>query len=79
MAKSARSRQVKANNRKLKENVFGPVEAARAERLSAKLLEIASQPKPQTDVEMVVTGGMHLNRHICDFAGLKANKLLRNH
>ncbi|ROW17798.1 hypothetical protein VPNG_00558 [Cytospora leucostoma] len=46
MAKSARSSTVKANNQRLKKGVFGPVEAARQERLSAKLLEIASQPKP---------------------------------
>ncbi|KAK4123892.1 hypothetical protein N657DRAFT_671923 [Parathielavia appendiculata] len=52
MAKSARSSVIKANNRRLKQNVFGPVEAARAERLSAKLLSIAAEPKPQKDVEM---------------------------
>lgn len=58
MAKSARSSQIKNNNQRLKKNVFGPVEEARAARLSAKLLEIASQPKPQKDVEMeVVEGG----------------------
>lgn len=52
MAKSSRASTVKANNRRLKKNVFGPVEAARAERLSAKLLAIASQPKPVKEVEM---------------------------
>ncbi|KAK3944310.1 hypothetical protein QBC46DRAFT_374957 [Diplogelasinospora grovesii] len=52
MAKSARSSTIKSNNQKLKKNVFGPVELARAERLSAKLLELAAQPKPQRDVEM---------------------------
>ncbi|KAK5654152.1 hypothetical protein OQA88_7583 [Cercophora sp. LCS_1] len=52
MAKSSRSSVIKSNNQRLKRNVFGPVEAARAERLSAKLLELASQPKPQRDVEM---------------------------
>ncbi|OTA93301.1 hypothetical protein M434DRAFT_11711 [Hypoxylon sp. CO27-5] len=46
MAKSARSSTRKANNQRLKANVFGPIEAARAERLSAKLLELAAQPKP---------------------------------
>ncbi|KAI0840614.1 hypothetical protein F5Y06DRAFT_244029 [Hypoxylon sp. FL0890] len=46
MAKSARSSTRKTNNQRLKANVFGPVEAARAERLSAKLLELAAQPKP---------------------------------
>ncbi|AEO57450.1 hypothetical protein MYCTH_2315056 [Thermothelomyces thermophilus ATCC 42464] len=52
MAKSARSRVVKENNRRLKQNVFGPVEAARAERLSAKLIALATAPKPQKDIEM---------------------------
>ncbi|KAI1405795.1 hypothetical protein F4819DRAFT_348353 [Hypoxylon fuscum] len=46
MAKSARSSTRKANNQRLKAKVFGPVEKARAERLSAKLLELAAQPKP---------------------------------
>ena len=52
MAKSARASSRKVNNQRLKANVFGPVEAARAERLSAKLMELASQPKPQRDTEM---------------------------
>jgi len=54
MAKGARSSVRKANNKKLKARVFGPVENARAERLSAKLIELASQPKPpkeKMDVE----------------------------
>lgn len=46
MAKSSRATSTKKNNRALKKHVFGPVEAARTERLSAKLLEIAAQPKP---------------------------------
>lgn len=52
MAKSARSSTRKANNQRLKANVFGPVESARAERLSAKLLEIAAQPKPVHEEDM---------------------------
>jgi len=55
MAKGSRASSHKANNQKLKANVFGPVENARTERLSAKLLELASQPKPkpaQKDVAM---------------------------
>ncbi|SPQ26046.1 7e3172d8-42e1-492b-a18a-687595617700 [Thermothielavioides terrestris] len=52
MAKSSRASTIKKNNQRLKKNVFGPVEAARAERLSAKLLALAAQPKPQRDVEM---------------------------
>ncbi|CAK7207554.1 hypothetical protein SEUCBS139899_010364 [Sporothrix eucalyptigena] len=45
MAKSARASSRKNNNQKLKKNVFGPVEAARTERLSAKLMEIVAQQK----------------------------------
>ncbi|KAK8115007.1 uncharacterized protein PG998_000441 [Apiospora kogelbergensis] len=52
MAKSSRASTIKANNQRLKRNVFGPVEAARMERLSAKLREIAAQPKPIPEVEM---------------------------
>lgn len=61
MAKSARSSQIKNNNQRLKKTVFGPVEDARAARLSAKLLEIVSQPKPQKDVEMEVVEGGEFN------------------
>ncbi|KAI1105882.1 hypothetical protein F4804DRAFT_89505 [Jackrogersella minutella] len=46
MAKSSRASTRKSNNQRLKAKVFGPVEAARNERLSAKLLELAAQPKP---------------------------------
>ncbi|KAH6653889.1 hypothetical protein BKA67DRAFT_535235 [Truncatella angustata] len=46
MAKSSRASTVKTNNQRLKANVFGPVEQARMERLSAKLLEVAAAPKP---------------------------------
>ena len=56
MAKSSRASTTKVNNQRLKQKVFGPVEAARAERLSAKLMEIVNQPKPQRDVEMEVVG-----------------------
>lgn len=52
MAKSSRASTRKANNQRLKENVFGPVEDARQHRLAAKLLEIASQPKPVLEKEM---------------------------
>ncbi|KAI1840784.1 hypothetical protein JX266_012991 [Neoarthrinium moseri] len=46
MAKSSRASTVKANNQRLKAKVFGPVESARMERLSSKLLELAAAPKP---------------------------------
>jgi hypothetical protein len=52
MAKSSRASTNKANNQRLKKNVFGPVEAARAERLSARLMALAAEPKPVKDVEM---------------------------
>lgn len=42
MAKGLRASSKKANRSLLRQNVFGPVEAARKERLSAKLLELAS-------------------------------------
>ena len=54
MAKSSRASTRKANNRRLKANVFGPVESARAQRLSARLLELASQPKPEAKEVKVV-------------------------
>ncbi|CAA9957932.1 hypothetical protein P3342_002661 [Pyrenophora teres f. teres] len=47
MAKGARASSKKANRTKLRARVFGPVEAARAERLHAKLLETIQQPKPE--------------------------------
>ncbi|KAF2086956.1 hypothetical protein K490DRAFT_66268 [Saccharata proteae CBS 121410] len=47
MAKGSRSSVRKTNNQKLKSKVFGPVESARTERLSAKLLELAQQSKPE--------------------------------
>ncbi|KAF2756080.1 hypothetical protein EJ05DRAFT_539888 [Pseudovirgaria hyperparasitica] len=49
MAKGLRSSRIKSNNTKLRKKTFGPVEDARTERLSAKLLELAQQPKPERD------------------------------
>ncbi|ELR02487.1 hypothetical protein VC83_07878 [Pseudogymnoascus destructans] len=56
MAKGARASSIKANNTALKTKVFGPVETARTERLSAKLLALAAAPRPsaQKDVTMDV-------------------------
>ncbi len=51
MAKSARASSRKNNNQKLKKNVFGPVEDARAARLSAKLMELVAQQLPAKDDE----------------------------
>ena len=61
MAKGLRASRVKKNNQALSKRVFGPVEAARNERLSAKLLALAQQPKPPRE-EMEIEKGMH-NRH----------------
>ncbi|KAL7789828.1 hypothetical protein V8C37DRAFT_385846 [Trichoderma ceciliae] len=47
MAKSSRSSSKKFNNQRKAATIFGPVEAARRERLSAKLLELAKQAKPE--------------------------------
>ncbi|MCJ1258471.1 hypothetical protein MMC24_006304 [Lignoscripta atroalba] len=44
MAKGLRSSTEKTNRSKLRSRVFRPVETARRERLSAKLLELASRP-----------------------------------
>ncbi|CAG9993371.1 unnamed protein product [Clonostachys byssicola] len=53
MAKSARASSKKFNNQRKAASVFAPTENARAERLSAKLLELAKQPKPESsDVNM---------------------------
>jgi hypothetical protein len=53
MAKSSRSSTRKANNQRLKAKVFGPVETARAQRLNARLLELAKQPKAEaSDLKM---------------------------
>jgi hypothetical protein len=49
MAKSARASSKKANKTRLRQKVFGPVEAARVARLSARLVSIANRK----DDEMV--------------------------
>lgn len=56
MAKSARATSVKKRRQILKKNVFGPVEEARNERLSAKLLELASKPKIRAEMEVEQNG-----------------------
>lgn len=61
MAKSSRASSIKANNRALKSKVFGPAEDARAQRLSARLMEIAKQPKPESsDANMDAEGEFNL-------------------
>lgn len=51
MAKSLRSSIKKGNKARLRSKVFGPVEDARTERLSAKLLELAASAKPVATAE----------------------------
>ncbi|KXS99057.1 hypothetical protein AC578_6966 [Pseudocercospora eumusae] len=52
MGSSSRASRTKKNNSVLKKRVFGPVEQARNERLSAKLLALAKAPKEEKmDVE----------------------------
>ncbi|KAF3042119.1 hypothetical protein E8E12_004471 [Didymella heteroderae] len=46
MAKGLRASTERTNRRKLRANVFGPVEKARAERLHAKLLATINSEKP---------------------------------
>ena len=46
MAKSARASTKKSNRTKLRARVFRPIEDARTQRLSAKLMALASQPQP---------------------------------
>ena len=52
MAKGLRSSRNKANKSKLRSNVFGPVESARKERLSAKMIELASKSQPNLEQGM---------------------------
>ncbi|KAL4958826.1 DUF2423 domain-containing protein [Aspergillus stella-maris] len=51
MAKSVRASVQKRNKAKLRSTVFGPAVDARTERLSAKLQELAAQPKPSHQEE----------------------------
>ena len=57
MAKGLRSSRNKANKSKLRSNVFGPGEIARKERLSGKLIELASKPKPNPDETIKMASG----------------------
>lgn len=60
MAKSARASVTKKNNQALKRKVFGPAETARNDRMNAKLLELAQQPKPpRAEMEVEQEGMQH--------------------
>lgn len=70
MAKSARASVTKKNNQALKRKVFGPAETARNDRLNAKLLELAQQPKPlRAEMDVEEDGKMHfpIYSHIENF------------
>lgn len=71
MAKSQRASSTKVNNAAFKKNIAGPIEKARAERLSAKLLELsqaprASEQKKTEDATMDVSG-MFLHCNVLRF------------
>lgn len=57
MAKGARASTRQRNNAALRKKVFGPAFDARTERLSAKLQELASAPKPEQEKMMEVGEG----------------------
>jgi hypothetical protein len=63
MAKGLRASRTKKNNQALSKRVFGPVEAARNERLSAKLMALAQQPKAPRE-EMEIEKGMQTRHNI---------------
>lgn len=67
MAKSSRASVIKVNRKKLKARVFGPAEDARTKRLSDKLLELASQPKPPK-AEMEIENGMPDSAHVLNLS-----------
>lgn len=70
MAKSSRSSAIKKNNQNLKNKVFGPVETARNERQSAKLLELAQQPKPlRAEMEVEEEGAAFLESEVNQCTG----------
>ena len=54
MAKGARASSRKRNNAALRTKIFGPAVDARTERLSAKLQELVSKPKPVEERIMLV-------------------------
>lgn len=72
MAKGLRASSKKANKSLLRQNVFGPIEAARKERLSAKLLELASKSSPAIIADIEMAEGVHegeRGKKSMDFAG----------
>jgi hypothetical protein len=60
MAKGLRASSERTNRRKLRTNVFGPVEKARAERLHAKLLATINSDKPAPPKNKVANESTYL-------------------
>lgn len=54
MAKGLRASSRKKNNQALRARLYGPASDARAERLSAKLQELAAKPRPDQERVMDV-------------------------
>jgi hypothetical protein len=54
MAKSARASSTKRNNAAMRAKLYGPASDSRTERLSAKLQELASKPRPDQERAMDV-------------------------
>ena len=71
MAKGLRASTERTNRRKLRANVFGPVEKARAERLHAKLLATINSEKPAPPKNKVENEGTPIHNPAC--AATKAN------
>lgn len=81
MAKGLRSSVKKANKARLRAQVFGPVEEARKERLSAKLLALAAESKEKpdrTDAQMDVEEGETRARASQRFQDLTHKKMVRD-
>ena len=76
MAKSARASAVKANRANLRRRIYGPVEEERTKRLSAKLAQVASQPKPEQPDKMDVEQGMSSNAILFTIIRLEVSHLL---
>lgn len=70
MAKSVRASVSKRNRANLRKKFFGPVVDARTERLSAKLQELASQPRPEKEGMDVESNEAGMFDYILVFASL---------
>lgn len=57
MAKGLRSSTKKSNKTRLRQKVFSPIENARKERLSAKLLDLASKSRVVIEEDITMGDG----------------------